>query len=188
MINNVIVKPSEVWAYFQNHKGELGTQMNLLAEANEGKIGIYLTERDGDPAFVVEDCDEVIDEDITTNPADCEETAEIFYAQYLGYDELDMSADSDIEKEIIEEREDEITVLFQNLLFDLLVDTADEDIINDIVEDVKEHTLEYIARKHNLPIYRPMYLEDEDGVDFFSEYPYEEMIFEDFNPIYEPTD
>ena len=97
-----------------------------------------------------------------------------------------MSADSDIEKEIIEEREDEITVLFQNLLFDLLVDTANEDIINDIVEDVKEHTLEYIARKHGMPIYRPMYLEGEDGTDFYSEYPYEEMIFEDCNPIYDP--
>lgn len=188
MINNVIVKPSEVWRYYHAHKSELDTHMLLIAEGNEGQIGIYITKRDGYPCLTVEDCDDVIDEYTVVSEVNCEEAATELYSEYLAYEETDGSADSDIEKEIIEEREDEITVLFQNLLFDLLVDTADEDIINDIVEDVKEHTLEYIARKHNLPIYRPMYLEDEDGVDFFSEYPYEEMIFEDFNPIYEPTD
>lgn len=188
MVNNVIVAPAEVWAYFHAHRSELSTQMNLIAEGNDGKIGIYISEKDGDPYFVVEDCDDVIDEDMAISKVNCEETARKLYFEHLGYDELDMSADTDLEKEVIAEREDEITVLFQNLLFDLLVDTADEDIINDIVEDVKEHTLEYIARKHGLPIYRPMYLEDEDGNDFFSEYPYEEMIFEDCNPIYEPSD
>ena len=177
MVNNVIVAPADVWAYFHAHKSELSTQMYLIAEGNDGKIGIYISEQDGDPYFVVENCNEIIDEDTA---------ARELYSQHLGYNELDMSADSDIEKEIIEEREDEITVLFQNLLFDLLVDTANEDIIDDIVEDVKEHTLEYIARKHSIPIYRPMYLEGEDGEDFYSEYPYEEMIFEDCNPIYDP--
>ena len=74
------------------------------------------------------------------------------------------------------------------MLFDLLDKSVAEDVIEEIADDVKEHTLEYIARRHGLPIYRPMYLEDEDGKDFYSEYPYEEMIFEDYNPIYEPTD
>lgn len=186
MVNNVIIAPADVWAYFHAHKSELSTQRYLIAEGNDGKIGIYISEQDGDPYFVVENCNEIIDEDTAITKIDCEETARELYSQHLGYNELDMSADSDIEKEIIEEREDEITVLFQNLLFDLLVDTTNEDIINDIVEDVKEHTLEYIARKHGIPIYRPMYLEGEDGTDFYSEYPYEEMIFEDCNPIYDP--
>lgn len=187
-MNNVLVRPSDVWAYFHAHKSEFTNDMQLIASTSDGAIGIYLTEDNGSPLFIVEEADDVIDEDEAITKVDCEETARKLYFEHLGYDELDMSADTDLENEVIAEREDEITVLFQNLLFDLLVDTADEDIINDIVEDVKEHTLEYIARKHGLPIYRPMYLEDEDGTDFFSEYPYMEMIFEDFNPIYEPTD
>lgn len=187
MINNIIVKPSDTWTFFQSHKNELH-EMCPVAEGNDGEVCIYITERDGCPAFIVENCDDVIDEDMAISKDDCEATARELYSLHIGYDEVDMLEENDIEKEIIKEREDEITVLFQNLLFDLLVDTANEDIINDIVEDVKEHTLEYIARKHGLPIYRPMYLEDEDGTDFFSEYPYMEMIFEDFNPIYEPTD
>ena len=71
--------------------------------------------------------------------------------------------------------------------FRYLLPDTDEDIIATAADDIKEHVLEYIARKHRLPIYRPMYLEGEDGKDFYSEYPYEEMIF-DYNPIYEPTD
>lgn len=179
MVNNVIVTPSEVWSYFHAHRTELSTTMNLIAENSDGTIGIYITEKDGEPNFIVENDDDIIDENMAISKVDCEETARELYSEYLGDDEFDM-------KEIIADREDEITVLFQNLLFDLLVDTANEDIIDDIVEDVKEHTLEYIARKHSMPIYRPMYLEGEDGEDFYSEYPYEEMIFEDCNPIYDP--
>lgn len=180
MTVKTIIAPSHVWDYFNSNREQFKNEMYLIAESNDGMTGIYITEKDGNPQFFVECCDEVIDEYRVFSNVECEKTARNLYSEYLDY--------TDTEQEIIAEREDEITVLFQNLLFDLLVDTADEDIINEIVEDVKEHTLEYIARKHSLPIYRPMYLEDEDGVDFFSEYPYEEMIFEDFNPIYEPTD
>lgn len=187
MASKTIVAPSNVWDFFHSNKDRFGTEMYLIAESNDGMTGIYIAEKDGNPQFFVENCDEVIDECVVITKTDCEEAAELLYLEYLDCDELDI-LDVGFEQDIIQEREDEITVLFQNLLFDLLVDTANEDIINNIVEDVKEHTLEYIARKHNLPIYRPMYLEDEDGNDFYSEYPYEEMIFDDFNPIYEPTD
>ena len=71
-------------------------------------------------------------------------------------------------------------------MIDILGDSYFEDDIDDAIVDVKEHMLEYMARKPGLLIYRPMYLEDEDGKDFYSEYPYEEMIFEDCNPIYDP--
>jgi hypothetical protein len=160
--------------------------MNLIAENSDGTIGIYITEKNGDPNFIVENNDDIIDEDMAFSKVDCEETVRELYSEYLSYDELDISADTDIKKEIIADRENQITVLFENFLFDLLPDT-DEDTISEITDDVKEHILEYIARKHGLPVYRPMYLEDEDGEDFFSEYPYEEMIFEDCNPIYDPN-
>ena len=185
MATKITVAPSDVWGYFHAHKDKFGSDMYLIAESGDGLIGIYITEQDGDPQFIVESSNEVIDEDMAVTKIDCEETAKKLYSKYLGYDELDMSEDTDIEQEIIDDREDELTVLFENFLFDLLPNT-DEDTLSEIASDVKEHMLEYIARKHGMPIYRPMYLEDEDGEDFFSEYPYKEMIFEDCNPIYDP--
>mgnify|MGYP000833253049 CR=1 FL=1 len=41
------------------------------------------------------------------------------------------------------------------------------------------------ASSLGISIYRPMYLEDADtGEDYFTEYPYDDMVFEDDNPIY----
>lgn len=188
MKNEILVAPSDVWAYFQTHKSELDVQMHMIASGDHGKWDIYISEKDGNPSFIVEYCDEVVDEGVAVSKHDCEKTAKELYAEYLDYDELDILWDDDDEHESIEEREDEITVLFRNFLFDLLATSTDEDIIDAIVDDVKEHTLEYIARKYDIPIYRPMYLEDEDGICFYSEYPYEEMIFDDCNPIYESAD
>lgn len=189
MAANIIVPPSEVWAYFHAHKNELGTDMNLIAESEDNITGIYITETDGDPQFIVENCNEVIDEDMAVTKTDCETTAAMLYAEYVGFtEEEDLSSDfeSESENEIIMKREDELDVLFQNMVIDILGDSYFEDDIDDAIVDVKEHMLEYMARKHGLLIYRPMYLEDEDGKDFYSEYPYEEMIFEDCNPIYDP--
>lgn len=184
METKITVAPSDVWGYFYANKDKFGSDMYLIAESDDGLTGIYIAEQDGDPQFIVEDCNEVIDEDMAITKTSCEETARRLYSEYLGYDEYDMSKDAENEQGLIEEREDELSVMFENLLFDLLPHTS-EDTLNEISEDVKEHTLEYIARKFGLPIYRPMYLTDENGEDFFSEYPYEEMVFEDYNPIYD---
>ena len=52
-------------------------------------------------------------------------------------------------------------------------------------EDIKDHFCEYVARKYRKKVYRPMYLEREDGTEFFAEFPYDNMVFDDpDNPIY----
>lgn len=190
-MTNVMIAPSEVWEYFQEHKDELKTEMHKIAESPHNSWEVWISNEDDGLRIVVTDMDDdIIDEGWATSESECKEVTCDIYACYISYFEGDEdntdSEDDYINKEIIAERENEIDVLFQNFLFDLLPDT-DEDIIATAADDIKEHVLEYIARKHRLPIYRPMYLEGEDGKDFYSEYPYEEMIF-DYNPIYEPTD
>lgn len=189
MATKITVAPSDVWGYFHAHKDKFGSDMYLIAESGDGLTGIYITEQDGDPQFIVESSNEVIDEDMAVTKIDCEETAKKLYADYLGYDaddDLPLYDEEENEKETINEREEELDLIFQNLVLDILGDNYPEDNIDDITDDIKEHVLEYMARRHGLTIYRPMFLEDEDGVDFYSEYPYEEMIFEDCNPIYDP--
>lgn len=189
-MTNVMIAPSEVWTYFQEHKDELKTEMCKIANSPYGSWEVWISNEDDNLRIIVADTDDdIIDEGWATTERECLDIVGDIYSCYIGYvdDEVDLDGEDDyINQEIIAKRENEIDVLFQNFLFDLLPDT-DEDIIATAADDVKEHVLEYIARKHRLPIYRPMYLEGEDGKDFYSEYPYEEMIF-DYNPIYEPTD
>lgn len=189
-MTNIIITPSEVWTYFQEYKDKLKTEMHKIAESPNGSWEVWISSEDDNLRIIVTDTDDdIIDEGWATTEHECLDIVGDIYSCYLGYvdadDEVDLdSEDEYINQELISAREDEIDVLFQNFLFDLLPDT-DEDIIATAADDIKEHVLEYIARKHRLPIYRPMYLEGEDGKDFYSEYPYEEMIF-DYNPIYEP--
>lgn len=189
-MGNIIFRPSEVWAFFQNHKIELERGLYRIAENTNLKVSI--SNDDGSLKIVVVSADDcILDVAWANDERECQNIVGDIYLRHLGYvdDEIDLDdEDVYINQEIIAERENEIDVLFRNMLFDLLDKSVAEDVIEEIADDVKEHTLEYIARRHGLPIYRPMYLEDEDGKDFYSEYPYEEMIFEDYNPIYEPTD
>lgn len=191
-MTNVMIAPSEVWTYFQEHKDELKTEMCKIANSPYGSWEVWISNEDDNLRIIVADTDDdIIDEGWATTERECLDIVGDIYSCYVSYadDETTFVGEDDyINQEIIDKRENEIDVLFRNMLFDLLDNSVDEDAIEEIADDVKEHTLEYIARKHGMPIYRPMYLEDEDGKDFYAEYPYEEMIFEDYNPIYEPTD
>lgn len=101
--------------------------------------------------------------------------------------EEDELTDLEIE-DMISERESELDCavweLLETVLQGVYCDDCCED-FDDMLDDLKEHFLEYMARKHDLPVYRPMILEYDDGTEELSEYPYEEMEFDDpDNPIY----
>ena len=56
-----------------------------------------------------------------------------------------------------------------------------------IEEDCLDHFIEYIARKHKVDVYRPMYIQYEGEEAEYCEYPYDELEFDDEdNPIYLP--
>ena len=105
-----------------------------------------------------------------------------------GNDDTRTELDQSIE---IDDRESELddaiyafldVVLDTRHLYQVFPDQRDEEAC---VDDVKDHILEYLARKWDIPVYRPMMLEDDEG-EFFERYPYEHMIFEDEdNPIYQ---
>lgn len=149
--------------------------------------------------------------EMAISPGDCECTVRRIYSEYLPENKLlekliedsDQSAqtvidmkdvrgfytDDDLEEMEIEEREADLDDCVEEFLSSVLESgfrkNVDKDEADNIIQDCKEHFLEYLARKHGLTIRRPMILEDEDGEEFFEEYPYEVMIFEDENPIYD---
>lgn len=193
-MKEIIIEPHDIWDYFQKNKNDLIDLMHEIASNFEFGITIYLTEENDLPRVTVFADDDEVYSEVFISPEDCLKSSKWVYDEYLtenvvgilsGDDEA-YNTQIDLEDQIFE-REIEL----DNALISFLDIVCEEDMCTayylepDVLDDVKEHFLEYLARKWGVPIRRPMYLEDEDGKDFFEEYPYEYMIFDDEdNPVY----
>ncbi len=194
MDSKIIISETEVWDYFQECKEDLKTHMHKIAENAEFGIEIYITEDVGFPNIVVTADNVQVFEETAISENDCQKTVSKIFDDYLtskvvttllGKEGEDKSTEADIE-DTIAEREEEIDCLVWDFVAGLTdgayVDGID---LDKVLDDCKEHFLEYIARKHGIPIYRPMILEYEDGTEEVEDYPYEHMEFDDEdNPIY----
>ena len=140
---------------------------------------MYLSTDRGGYMVSVLSAGEVIDEGFVENWQDIEE----YINAYFCYDYDEEEREWEIEKS--EDALDEAVEYFiSSILDDEHSVFGDVPISQEVIEDCKEHFLEYLYRKHGFNIRRPMVLEDENGEDFFEEYPYPCLVFEDKNPIY----
>lgn len=194
-IQNIIIKTSDVWSYFNRNRAELETTMMVIAENPEYGVIIYLSSEDDLPMFTVTADGYTCKEETAVSANKCREIAQRLYEEYLTEKFLNLELfNSDYDESLldIEDRISERELELDDVI-SLLISTAiDEDYdilgsdLDDICEDIKDHILEYMARKHGLAVRRPMILEDENGEEFFEEYPYEYMEFDnEDNPIYQ---
>lgn len=195
----IAVEASEVWRYFYRTFGERGEKLTEIANNPEFGVSVYISSADGYPCISVFADDDAVFESVVYDEETCREISKMIYEEYLTENLVNLLSDEapdeapdeetleEMEFEVmITEREDELDLAIDNFLYVVLDGLIDEpsDDYDAIAEDCKEHFLEYIARKHELPVRRPMFLEYEDGEEF-EEYPYENMEFEDEdNPIY----
>lgn len=189
MTARITIPSSDVWGYCQSNKSALSSSMHEIASNFDYGISVYVTTtEDGNFGIVVTSEDDEIYSESLLNPSGCKEIVNYVYDTYLTGKVVDLLTNEEEYTEAeIQDQIDERELELDDAVYSLLDVVFDNGYINfdDIIEDVKEHILEYIARKHNIPIRRPMYLQDEDGTDFYEEYPYEHMIFDDEgNPIY----
>lgn len=194
MDKEITIEASDVWGYFCKHKDELSKFMHQIAENKEYGTVVFVTEESGLPSIVVTADGAQVYEEMAVSESDCAKTVRKIYEDYLtdkviatlgdegGVDLTEMEIE-----DMITEREDELDLAvmdFMTVALDGYVDDNSPD-FDDICSDLKEHFLEYMARKHGLLVRRPMWLEYEDGTEEFEEYPYENMEFDDEdNPIY----
>lgn len=198
-MQKIDVESSEIWDYSLEHEDELSRNQHLMAENDDYGMEVWLTMANGSPELIVEcDGNEIYREDIF-NEKDAKRTADRIYDDYLSIKAIETMTDSedktvyiedeseeeyDDEQMLIDEREEEIDAAVRDFV-NIVSDTGCYNLTDEDVDDLKEHFLEYMHRKLGISIYRPMYLEDADtGEDYFTEYPYDDMVFEDDNPIY----
>ena len=212
MAKKILVEAWDVWKVFYQNLDDLRTHLKRIAENTEYGVVIYVTEEDNLPSIQVYIDDNVFYTEECVNERDCTSTVRKIYEDYLTQtvidkivernreeaqdemtdedDDYDSYTQDELEMEI-DEREGEIDIA----LGDLLETVCDADIrtfcdnADEIMEDCKEHFLEYLFLKWGFEIRRPMILEDEHGVEFYEEFPYDCIEFEDAdNPIYKPTE
>lgn len=188
MSGKIYVEAADVWSYYEKHKGELHNATKVVAEREEYGVEIILTtvtDTDGSdqPIIVAMVDDEEIAEAMVFDYYDCRNMVKMFYEDYCLSDEFlsemleeTISYTTSEQSEIIEDRENEIDDAIYALM-DTLVQNMEEmtDDTNELCDDVKDHICEYLYKKHGISIYRPMYLECEDGTDEFCKFPYDEM-------------
>lgn len=196
-MQEIIIEARNLWKYLQEQdaKGQLNNIMYEIAKSEEYGTMVYVTKDEkGRYCISVEADDIEVFSDFIYDKGDAEDICNKVYDDYLTDRVIErlMELDEDsalAQTDEIELREEELDELVTTFITEVLGgDTYFDGVdFDEIVYDCKEHFLEYMARKHGLAIYRPMILEDEDGEDFFEEYPYECMEFDDENnPVYQP--
>lgn len=197
MMQLINYEASEIWGMFQKRKEYFRTHMEIIAENPEFEVVIYLSEEDRGttmlPSIVVCIEQNEVYSEAAVNEHDCEQTVKKIYFEYLNEERLiNMMLEEDDEvdeheraflEDEIEKRDgelyDAVDLLldkFLNESLDKIVGYADAD---NIRTETVDHLCEYLYTEHGLSVYRPMFLEDEDGEDFFEEFPYDCMIFDD---------
>lgn len=190
------IQPCDLWDYFKSHAIQL--EQKPVVCATSGEMEIWLSNDDGIMSFTVFENDielasfEIFDQD------DIPEQY-VRALMMLGFDEdeicddgdggfafenddaeTDDDSETDDEKQdLIFEREEELETILTNTIYDVLGDDGDNVSEKDITEAtmlLKEVVCDLLAKKYGMPIYRPMWLVDEDGTKFFEEYPYPSII------------
>lgn len=181
----ITVSATDVWGYFKKNKDDLKSSMHEIANNPEYGVEIFITEDSGLPSITVNIDNTEVYEEMVLNEVDCEKTVKRVYEEYLTDKVITVMTEDNVDddtEDIITDREEELDYAVRDFVMTALNEVY-VDILgvefDKMIEDCKEHFLEYIARKHELPVYRPMFLEYDDGVEELSDYPYEDMVFED---------
>jgi len=196
MAQKIILQPDEVWDYFVEHEEECDECMFEIASCSEYGTAVYLSRSSkGIGCITVEADDQEVYNEEVIDAEDTKKTVQKVYDDYLTDKVIEILSDFEPqEDDTLQDQEDEIAMReeeLDNLIWDFVMGVfggetyADFDCAGEVLDDLKDHFLEYMYRKHGFDIYRPMVLEDEDGTEFFEEYPYEHMEFDDEdNPMY----
>lgn len=196
MNQTIILQPSEVWDYYQSNISEFKTKMHEIASCEEYGITVYLAKDESESLWVYVEADNnIVYTELIVSEEDGIRTVQKVYDEYLTCRAIELMSDTLViedytkfdEEDAISERESDLDTFTLEYVIGVIseADYVEGRCTDAILDDIKEHILEYLSRKHKLEIYRPMYLEDENGEDFYTDYPYECMEFDDKdNPIY----
>ena len=193
----IYIQPYELWSVFKSNALDLEQHSKICAEYDEQSVWFF--NDDGIPCFVVFNAGEEIETFDMFDEDDIDQYIMVLVA--IGFDESEIKQDESEcgsdnsepgsesvavsdheEQETIEAREDELDTIITNMVYDILGDDesgVSEADIDDAAHLIKEVVCDILGKKYGMPVYRPMYLVDENGSKFFEEYPYPVIVDSD---------
>lgn len=197
-MKNIYIEAEEAWDYAVNHQDELAEKEELLAEDEDFGISVHMSIEEGIAediliTFMVFQDDDEIYMDFCENAEECQEALKYIYNKYLSgniNEFMDLGYNDYLEKNDCEndteENIDDAILSREMELDDAVADLLDivapnfllEANCDDGIDRLKDLICEHLYTDFNISVYRPMFLENEDGEDEFFEYPYEEMEIE----------
>lgn len=201
------VVPTDLWGFFNRNSTKLKSKMVCIANNPATNVEVYLTEEYAMPSIIVFEKEEQIYKEPCSSAKDAEFTLKDIYKRFLFPKKLEekdkvkdafeadgigdpTEEDLEIEEEltrmeredIISEREDELSMAFEDFMLVVLNEDAyllDESYNTDELNEMLSEILTIISN-HAFPVYRPMFVQDiESNTEVYSEYPYESYEFVD---------
>lgn len=189
-----MIEPKDAYNYVQSafRNGELREELDVLTLASEDDVHVYACNNRGFVGlYVFRDVDMLKYEDSYTelfhDESECNEqdremfeyVLECIYHRYLAddgrpeedeyYDEDEYDGISYPERiDIIESREEDIA-----LAFDEFLSVISPEFYGDECDNMLNDVLALLAGKYGADIYRPMFVQTEDGDVVYTEYPYD---------------
>lgn len=174
---DVYVFPAEVWSYAKENAEQLQKNIVIIAEDDDYEVTIE-REQSGDLLMSVLSDGELVESERLLSEDDAVIACRTCYSRYFGKSATDPEVDEyDVDTDICDHeivlRESELLNALRDFI-DVVSDYADCSLIeqdeSDILTDVCG-----ILSGYGIPVYYPMWVEDEDGNEVFVEYPYEDV-------------
>lgn len=173
-MKTIYMKPEEIKKFWESHPDGAYMQ-HKIAEYDERDVEVYISIEDDVLKFTTIKGGDVCGEYTAYTPDDIDfifEEIEINDLSPLRPEEVYINVEQKIE-----EREAEIADIVSDFVYNIT--NGDAGMSDEDTEKFKDMICEILYREFDISVYRPMILEDEDGNKSLSNYPYEEIDFDD---------
>ena len=182
--SDVYIYPTEVWQYIQENRDYIRDNNVIIAENLRDGVEITLeTDQVGSAVIAAYIDDKLVETERVVSYEDAANACRKYYANFLipkhadykqeeEIPELDPSIDDEIEM-----RERELGNTFMDFL-DVVLFDEDLHIMSEEYDELLDEILALIS-SYGHDVYRPCYLEEDDGTTTFTEYPYGEHTAEE---------
>ena len=190
---NIHIKPSDIWEFFEQNLSRLKSEMVAIAENEETKQLIYITEHNNCPLFSAYEGAVKLYEECVVSEDDCLETVKHIYLKYLfpvvvhqfqcadieDLEEEEFATEVEIQaiEDEIYEREDTLFLATTDFLEILLNCDGHNEITalygGNIINELIDSFCTVLAEDYAISVFRPTWITDvETGVENHIEYPY----------------
>lgn len=181
---HVYMWPDEIYQYWQTHLGSLEYAPYKVAEHTRREVEVYISVPAGktdELTFTIIKGGIACAEYVAYTKEDVE-----FIFEEIEVEELSDISDPSValktgeyDEDIVTEREAEL----DDALLDMIDVFCEEDnprLNNEQLDEFKDIICAIFKKKYGASVYRPMLLEDENGREYMSNFPYEDLDLDEF--------